>query len=284
MHQRWRTRAWRLVRASQREPRKPSRRRSARGRRLELRSAKKCALLIQYNDLRTRRCAGVRAAPLVLCSSWRRPDSAARSTCSIVGSSDDSPLVRSPILSFLNSRSRLATTTTFSAHWTTSDSAAHSPTHAFAMPCISSRADGSQTADGSSITPMTKLSPYLSGNQLASRVGGTRSARCGCSVGTTAKGHNRRTLPRACSYYLRGQRCTPAQRACAVDPGARCSMRPTFALRHICNRRSGFSTGLRGVSIAIHPAALQFKRLSAEEGDALCLRVLVCLLLFYWSS
>ena len=62
------------------------------------------------------------SAPLVLCSSWRRPDSAAKSTCSIVGSSDDSPLVRSPILSFLNSRSRLATTTTFSAHWTTSDS------------------------------------------------------------------------------------------------------------------------------------------------------------------
>ena len=124
-------------------------------------------------------------------SMWRRPDTAARSTCSIVGSSDDSPQARSSILSFLNWHSRLATATTFSAHWTTSDWPVLGPTHEFAMPCISSRADGSQTADGSSITPMTKLSPCLSGNQLASRVGGTRYALCGCSVGTTARDHNR---------------------------------------------------------------------------------------------
>ena len=84
---------------------------------------------------------------------------------------------------FLNSRSRPATITTFSVRSTTSGTPVSSPTRAWAMPCVSSRAGGRPTVDGSSIARTTRRSPCRSANRWVNRAGGTRCGRCVCCGG-----------------------------------------------------------------------------------------------------
>ena len=60
VHQRSRRRTRRVLRRTQRSPRRPTAARAARGRRVELRGATVCALIVSHDDLRARRTARVR--------------------------------------------------------------------------------------------------------------------------------------------------------------------------------------------------------------------------------
>jgi hypothetical protein len=77
---------------------------------------------------------------------------------------------------------------------TTSETPVSSPMRASAMPCVSSRAGSRPTVDGFSIARTTRRSPSRSVSPWASRVGGTRSGRCVCSVGTGEHGSSLRFL------------------------------------------------------------------------------------------
>ena len=60
-----------------------------------------------------------------------------------------------------------------------------SPTRVSPMPCNSSKTGGRPMADGSSIARTMRHWLFRSANRRLSRAGGTRSERCGCSVGTS---------------------------------------------------------------------------------------------------
>jgi len=65
------------------------------------------------------------------------------------------------------------------------------------LPARSSKEGGRPTVDGSSMAHTTRRLPSRSANRWVSRVGGTRSGPCGCSVGTSEKeGSSRRASPR----------------------------------------------------------------------------------------
>jgi len=111
---------------------------------------------------------------------------------------DGSRPARWRIRSSSSSRSRPATTTTFSARLITSGTPLHmtmfNPTHASTMPFILSRANGKLTADGFSIARTTRRWPCRPASQWVNRAGGTRSERCGFSIGTKDEGSRRRAL------------------------------------------------------------------------------------------
>jgi len=113
------------------------------------------------------------------------------------------------------------------------------------MPCILLRAGDRPTVDGFSIGRTMRRSPFRAANRRASRAGGTRSGRCGCSVGTSDEASGRRALRKTSCFS--GSRFPSCQRS---------GTRSSSVQRFIGPALQGSSvSGFRRNHVALEPGA-----------------------------
>ena len=184
MHKRGRPRARRLLRTPDGEPRAPSRRRAARRRRLELRGAEERSLVVPHDDLCSGGAARIRARRRVHeeIAAARRRGEEYLSARGLFRRRSTGEVANPAFLEFafpcryhydvLRALDHLR-------------NAGVGPDARFAGAVGLVEARGRPTAAGSSIARTMRRSTFPSASRWASRVGGTRSGRCVCSVGTS---------------------------------------------------------------------------------------------------
>ena len=186
VHQRPDDRGRRLLRGGRRGDRRADPRGAARRRRLELRGRERLrALVVPHDDRCARRAARVRTGHRWFRSRWAEARRSGEEYLLARAVPPRRARARSPIRSSSTSPSRTTGTTTCYEPSTTSVAPAPTRIPGWQKPSPTCDRRSSPTAGGCSIACTRAASTSTSRTASERPVGGTRSARCGCSSGGT---------------------------------------------------------------------------------------------------